>query len=51
MHKILIIFLVPLDILAWMNCPNEVYTVPFTSVNKLFDVLLFTFGIRQTPVR
>ena len=33
-----------------MDGPNEIYTIPFTSVNKFFDVLLFAFGIRQTPV-
>ena len=50
-HKVLIVFLVPLDILTWMNSPNEVYTVLLAGCNKFSDILHLILWIRQTPVR
>ncbi len=49
-HEVLIVFLVPLDVLARMDGPHEVYTVAVASLNKFVDVASLVFGIRLAPV-
>ena len=48
--EVLIVFLVPLDVLARMDSPNEVDTVASASLNEFVYVASLVVGIRQTPV-
>ena len=50
-NQVLIVFLVPLDILSWMDSPHEIYTVAAASLNEFADVLSLFLWIRQAPVR
>ena len=50
-NQVLIVFLVPLDVLARMDSPHEVHSVAATSLNEFADVLSLFLRIRQTPVR
>ena len=50
-NQVLIVFLVPLDILSWMDSPYEIYTVATASLYEFADVLSLFLWIRQAPVR
>ena len=50
-HEVLIVFLVPFDVLSWVDSPHEVNVVAATSINELLDLSGFFFWIRQAPVR
>jgi hypothetical protein len=48
--EILIVFLIPLDVLARMYGPYEVYTVATASLNEFVNIASLVVGIRQAPV-
>ena len=48
--EVLVVFLVPLDVLARMYGPYEVDTVASASLNEFVNIASLVVGIRQTPV-
>ena len=48
--EVLVVFLIPLDILARMYGPYEVDTVAPASLNEFVYVASLVVGIRQAPV-
>ena len=48
--EIPIVFLIPLDVLARMYGPYEVYTVATASLNEFVNIASLVVGIRQAPV-
>ena len=49
-EQVVTVFLIPLDVLARMNGPYEVYGIFLGYLNEFLDLLGFLFRIRQAPV-